>query len=184
MKKRIYNQASLFGPLYAYLVVLSPPDAVKDSISEIKNQLNAISAIGERNLHSVAHITLIDKLTDDVMFPQTISELITGVEPFRLRVEGWDYFDHGHSVTVYLEVSTPEPVKRLMEAVKSTARSPHISLAKKIPHDTLKNLQPYLDNLTYSADWICKEVVVLKKLMAEKHLGFKDRITIPLFPSY
>ncbi|MCO6149437.1 2'-5' RNA ligase family protein [Flavobacterium sp. NRK1] len=180
MKKRIYNQTSLFGPLYAYLVVLSPPDAIKNAITIIKKELNAISAIGERNLHSIAHITLVDKLTDDVLFPETIEELIEGRKSFPITVKGWDYFDHGHSITVYLKVLNPEPIIDLMEDVKSPARSPHISLVKKIPHHTFQSLRPYLETLNYSFNWDCTEVIVLKKLMSEKHLGFKDKITIAL----
>ena len=183
MKKRIYNQTSLFGPLYAYLVVLSPPDPVKEAIANIKKDLNAIAGISDRNLHSIAHITLIDKLTDDVLFPETIEELIGGRKPFTIRIGRWDYFDHGHSITVYLKVLDPEPIIDLMEDVKSTARSPHISLAKKISHETFNTLKPYLENLNYYAQWDCAEVTVLKKLMAEKHLGFKDKIIIPLIPS-
>ena len=180
MKKRIYNQTSLFGPLYAYLVVLSPPDAVKGDIAKIKAGLNTIADIGKRNLHSIAHITLVDKLTDDVLFPETIEEFIDDRQAFTITIGGWDYFDHGHSVTVYLKVLDPEPVIGLMEAVKSTARSPHISLAKKVSHETFNKLKSYLNNLNYSAQWICTEVIVLKKLMSEKNLGFKDKIVIPL----
>lgn len=180
MKKRIYNQASLFGPLYAYLVVLSPPGIVREAITKIKEELNSISDISDRNLHSIAHITLVDKLTDDVLFPETITEFVDGSKPFTITIAGWDYFDHGQSVTVYLKVLDPEPITELMIAVKSKARAPHISLAKKIPHSTFEALRPYLENLNYSATWICHEVIVLKKLMSEKHLGFKDKIVVPL----
>lgn len=180
MKKRIYNQISLFGPLYAYLVVLSPPDEVKARIAQIKRELNAIADIQERNLHSIAHITLVDKLTDDIDFPETIAAFIAGTKPFNIKIGGWDFFDHGHSVTVYLKVESAEPIIELMELVKAPSRSPHISLAKKTPHQVFSQLRPYLDNLDFSAEWLCTEVIVLKKLMSEKHLGFKDSIKIPL----
>ena len=180
MKRRIYNQTSLFGPLYAYLVVLSPPGTVKDDIAKIKKELNLISDIGERNMHSIAHITLVDKLTDDISFPEMIEECTEGANSFSVTIQGWDYFDHGHSVTLFLKVVNPQPITELMMAVKSAARSPHISLAKKIPHTTFEQLIPYLQNLNYMATWQCTEVIVLKKLMSEKHLGFKDKIAIPL----
>ena len=54
MKKIIYNQVSLFVPLYAYLVIISPPGTVKDDIAKIKRELNLISDIGEQNIHSIA----------------------------------------------------------------------------------------------------------------------------------
>ena len=62
-------------------------------------------------------------------------------------IGGWDYFDHGHSVTLFLKIANPKPIKELMMAVKSAARSPYISLAKKIPYTTFEQLIPYLQNL-------------------------------------
>lgn len=180
MKKRIYNQTALFGPLYAYLVVLSPPQPVKDAVAKIKRELHAIAGIGERNLHSIAHITLFDKLTDDDDLANYVAELIAGTKPFTIKIHGWGFFDHGHSVTVFLKIENPEPVIELAEALKSAARSPHISLAKKIPHETFEKLVPYLDSMNYTAEWQCNEVNVLRKLMSEKHLGFKESITIGL----
>lgn len=135
MKKRIYNQTALFGPLYAYLVVLSPPDAVISDIAAIKKELNGIADISDRNLHSIAHITLVDKLTDDAAFAETLAGLVTSSGLFKVAVNGWDFFDHGHSVTLYLKVTKPEPIVRLMELVKSPSKTPHISLAKKITHE-------------------------------------------------
>ena len=178
--KRIYNQTSLFGPLYAYLVVLSPPKKVITDIAAIKQQLNAIANISERNLHSKAHITLTDKLTDDVDFNNTVKELIGDNESFTITVNGWGVFNHIHSVTIYLKVENAEPVMQLSSKLKSPATTPHISLAKKISHETYHKLLPYLENLDYSATWTCTEILVLRKLMSEKHLGFKESFSIPL----
>lgn len=179
-KKRIYNQESLFGPLYAYLVVISPPEKIKADITQIKKEIDRIAAIGERNLYSIAHITLIDKLTDDTFFPETIQTYLDGKEAFEIQITGWDYFDHGHSVTVYLKIVDSQPIIELMQVVKSPAKSPHISLAKKISHETFNKIKPYLEKINYAATWNCSEIVVLKKLMSEKHLGFKDKILISL----
>jgi 2'-5' RNA ligase len=180
MKKRIYNQTTLFGELYAYLVVLSPPETIKADIAKIKKRLNEIAPITDRNLQSIAHITLVDKLTDDRHLDETISGLINSVKPFTVNVKGWGVFDHGHSVTVYLKVDDPEPIVNLMTLVKSPSKTPHISLAKKIPHETFNQLKPYLENLDYSAEWNCTEVNVLRKLMSEKHLGFRESFKISL----
>ena len=83
MKKRIHNQTSLFGPDYAYLVVLSPPDDIKADIALIKKELNAIADITEKNVHSIAHITLTDRRTDDEALPEIIKELTSGSKPSR-----------------------------------------------------------------------------------------------------
>jgi len=180
MKKRIYNQTALFGPLYAYLVVVSPPQAVKDAVALIKKDLNQIADISERNLHSIAHITLFDKLTDDADVAATVSHLIASHGPFTLKIKGWNVFDHGHSVTVYLDIENTTPLINLMASLKSPSKSPHISLAKKISHTTFRELLPYLENLDYTAEWTCSEVTVLRKLMTEKHLGFRESFKIPL----
>lgn len=180
MMKRIYNQASLFGPLYAYLIVISPPETIKADIAKIKKELNGVMPIGERNLHSIAHITLTDKLTDDSTVTETVSSLLTNQKPFKIKIKGWDIFDHGHSVTLYLRVENPAPVVHMMAMLKSASKSPHISLAKRISRQTYEALLPYLEDLNYSVEWQCKSVTVLRKLMSEKHLGFKDSFVIPL----
>jgi 2'-5' RNA ligase len=180
MAKRIYNQTSLFGPLYAYPVVLSPPREVKDYIAKIKKDLNAIADIGERNVQSIAHITLFDKLTDDENLKETTEQLIARIHPFTIRTGKWNYYDHGHSVTVILEIENPAPIIEIMGTLKSKNKSPHISLAKRISHNTFEKLKPYLESLNYTAQWHCTEINVLRKLMSEKHLGFKESFTIPL----
>lgn len=182
MAKRIYNQTSLFGPLYAYLVVLSPPAAIKAAISEIKKELNSIADINARNVRSIAHITLTDKLTDDADVTGTVELLLQNQKSFTVKLKGWNNFDHGHSVTVYLVVENPEPIVNLAGLLKSSSKSPHISLAKKIPHETFNKLLPYLEKMDYNAEWLCTEVTVLRKLMSEKHLGWKDSFNVPLRP--
>jgi hypothetical protein len=179
MKKRIYNQTSLFGPTYAYLVVLSPPSQISNSIISIKQELDALGDIGDKNRHSIPHITLTDKLTDDEYLPDTVKEFLAGNKPFLIMVSGWGYFDHQHSVTVYLKIENPEPIVELMVALKSPSRTPHISLAKRISYTTFDTIRPYLDKLEYSAEWLCTEAAVLRKLMSKKDLGFKDRYFIP-----
>lgn len=178
--KRIYNQTALFGPLYAYLVVLSPPQKVIDDIAAIKHQMNIIADITERNLHSKAHITLTDKLTDDAGFAETVEALIGLQHSFTITANGWDVFDHGHSVTVYLKLETPEPIVQLAQKLKSKATTPHISLAKKLSYQAYEKLLPWLAKLQYTATWQCNEVLVLRKLMSEKHLGFKESFGISL----
>jgi len=179
-KKRIYNQTSLFGPLYAYLVVISPPDAVKRDIANIKHELNAIAEIGKRNLNSIAHITLTDKLTDESDFAATVANLLHGQQPFKVRLKSWEAFDHGHSVTLIIHLEEPAPVINLASLLKSASKTPHIAIAKRLPHETAAALGAYMQQLDYTAEWICKEVTVLRKLMSEKHLGWKDSFTIPL----
>lgn len=180
MKKRIYNQTALFGPLHAYLVVVSPPQWVRGDVAKIKKELNAIAGIGERNLQSIAHITLFDKLTDDTDLAATVAERIKEKRAFYIAVKGWGIFDHGHSATIYLAVENPAPIANLAAEIQPGSISPHISLAKKISHEAIEKLMPYLENLEYSAEWMCTEVQVLRKLMAEKHLGFRESVKIPL----
>jgi 2'-5' RNA ligase len=180
MAKRIYNQTSLFGPLYAFLVVLSPPAAIKARIARIKKELDAIAEIGDRNLNSIAHITLTDKLTDDADFADTVSSFIVSQPSFPVKLQGWGYFDHGHSITIYLNVVNPGPIIKLAELLKSSSKTPHISLAKKIPHETFEKLRPCLEELDFEEEWTCTGVTVLRKLMSEKHLGWKDSFRIPL----
>ncbi|GEP51393.1 hypothetical protein FNO01nite_20650 [Flavobacterium noncentrifugens] len=179
-KNRVYNQTSLFGPLYAYLVVLSPPQKVREDIATFKKELNDIASIGDRNLQSIGHITLTDRLTDDADFAETVRKLIQGHKKFSVRLNGIGIFDHQPKKTLFLKIEGPNPIIVLMNSLKSVSKSPHLSLAKTLPPENFEKWANYLDEFEYEAEWICGEVVVLKKLMSEKHLGFNDKIIIPL----
>ncbi len=180
MKKRIYNQMSLFGPLYAYLAVLSPPVSIRNQIASLKRELDAIAGIGERNLHSIGHITLIDSLTDDSCFQNTVAKMLQPAEPFRVRLKNANTFNHGRYSTLYLEIEDPLPIVGLMESLKSPYKTPHLSIAKRLPNDRAEILKSYLRDKCYEAEWLCAEVKVLRKRMSEKHLGFRESFTIPL----
>jgi 2'-5' RNA ligase len=179
-KKRIYNQQALFGPLYAYLVVLSPPVWIKDDISGFKKELDAISPIGARNLHSIAHITLTDKLTDDADFHKTVGKLLEEQHAFTIRLNGFDVFDHGKRKTLFAAVETQEPILNLMRQLKVLSGHAHLSLVKNISHENAAPLESYLRQKQYDATWQCNEVIVLRKLMSEKEKGFRERFVIPL----
>lgn len=182
MSKRIYNQPGLFGELYAYLVILSPPDAIKVAIADMKRQLDALSPIGDRNLHSIAHITLTEKLTDDPDLAATVSNAIQGVAAFTLRAEGIGIFDHGIHKTLYIRVAPKEPLKALAKAVRKPSLTPHITLVKKLPNERFEALLPHLGNLHFEAEWTCTEVTVLRKLMREKEKGWREKFVLPIQP--
>ncbi len=180
MGKRIYNQQALFGPLYAYLVVLSPPQQVLDDIAILKREMDMIAEIGDSNLHSKAHITLTDKLTDDADFPETVAQLLAKQKKFEVTVAGHGFFDHRPKKTLFINIEDQEPIIHLMRLLKVKSGFPHLTLAKKITPVAFDALQPWLMNLNYAATWTCTEVLVLRKLMSEKHLGFKESFRIPL----
>ncbi len=180
MAKRIYNQQGLFGPLYAYLVVISPPEDILRSISNLKLQMNRIADIGDKNLHSKGHITLTDKLTDDSDFHLTVTALLSGKPAFDIRLGGHGFFDHRPRKTIFLHVEHQQPFLDLMLALKKTSGFAHLAIAKKLPPATFEALRPWLSDLDYSAQWRCEEIVVLRKLMSEKHLGFREQFKIPL----
>lgn len=180
MGKRIYNQQALFGPLYAYLVVISPPQEVIDDIRKFKSVMHAFADIGEQNVHSKAHITLTDKLTDDADFAQTVAQLLKGQKHFDIKVSGHGFFDHRPKKTVFINVENQEPIIGLMRSLKVKSGFPHLTLAKKVMPDAFEQLRPWLADFDYAAQWTCTEVVVLRKLMSEKHLGFRESFRIPL----
>lgn len=180
MAKRIYNQQALFGPLYAYLVVLSPPEEIIAQIGALKKEMQQVADIGESNLFSKAHITLTDKLTDDAGFPETVAQLLKGLKSFDITISGHGFFDHRPKKTVFLNVENQKPVVELMQQLKVKSGFAHLSLAKKISPAAFDALRPWLAELHYTAQWKCTEVLVLRKLMAEKHLGFRESFRIPL----
>ena len=141
MKKRICNQISLFGPLYAYLAVLSPPESVRSQIASLKKELDAIAAIGERNMQSIGHITLIDSLTDDSDLQNTVAKMLHPAAPFLIRLKNANTFNHGSYSTLYLEIENSMPIASLMESLQSSSETPHLSIAKRLPNDKAEMLK-------------------------------------------
>lgn len=180
MAKHIYNQTALFGELYAYLVVISPPDLVLKHIAAFKREMDAIARIGDKNLHSIGHITLTDRLTDDDTFQETIADLLKCQKKFMTKLSGIGHFDHKSRHTVFIKVENPGPIANLMQLVKSPSKTPHLSLAKKIQPQTFDALQPYLGKINFETEWLCEEVLVLRKLMKEKEKGFREQFRIAL----
>lgn len=181
MAKRIYNQQALFGELYAYLIVVSPPENIRRQLALFKQQMNALADIGERNLYSIGHITLTDKLIDDADFAETIAHFIGRRERFEVRLSGIGILDHGpDKKTLFVNVADHAPIITLMRLVKAKSKFPHLTLAKNISAATLEKLEPFIADFNYEVNWVCEEIVVLKKLMREKQLGFRQRISIPL----
>lgn len=180
MAKRNYTQQALFGPLYAYLVVLSPPPWILAQLSGFKLQMAALADIGEANLHSRPHITLTEKLTDDADFATTVAQLLQTARSFPIEISGHGFFDHHSKKSVFVNVAPHQPILELMNLVKKKSGFPHLSLLKKLPPSEFEKLRPWLRDWNYSAQWHCTEVLVLRKLMSEKHLGFREQFKIPL----
>lgn len=124
-----------FWSLYAYLVVISPPEWVRKEIAFLKKELNSITEIGDRNLHSIGHITLIDNLTDDPELKDSVAKMVQFTEPFLIRLQNVNTFNHGKYSTLFIDVENPNPIINVMKSLKSPYKTPHLSIAKRVPND-------------------------------------------------
>ncbi len=182
MTKRIYNQQALFGPLYAYLVVLSPPVSIREELDAIKKQMNAIVALGDKNLHAIGHITLFEKLTDETEIAQSVKNLLKEEKSFSIKLKGIRVFKNPKGHDIVLNVANTAAIQNLLKNFKVKSSGSFLSLAKRLDAETILKLQPFLNEFNREFEWHCQEVTVLRKLMSEKEKGFNENFTIPLLP--
>jgi hypothetical protein len=177
MAKRIYNQTALFGPLYAYLAVISPP---ADIISELKYIKGKLPGLNRRSLQSTPHITLFERLTDDRNLADTVHQLLVNRPSFDIRLSGFTAFEHSKYSSIVLPVEDPMPITQINGILKENNKTPFLTFAKWLSTEECSLYMDLLAEIDFAAMWRCSEILVLRKLMSEKHLGFREKITIKL----
>lgn len=170
-------------PEYTYLVVVSPPDEIRAVVSKIKQDMDIIAPIGERNLNSIPHITLTGRLTNQPELIETVRYFVSGMPPFPINVTGIDILDLGAAKTIYLKVEANEHFDKLADALHTKAIVPCITLAKNIDAETANKLQPELSQHSYETEWLCTEITILRKRISDTEKGWREKFTISLQPS-
>lgn len=183
MAKRIYNQTALFGPLYAYLLVISPPRELELRLQQIKLSLHERFPLGKSNMQSKPHITLFERLTDETALAETVKVILSKEQTFTVNVEEFVLFEHQRYSSIVLTVTPPEPILRLHQRLKTGQKAPFLTFAKWLRPEQAMIYMEYLNTLDFQASWTCSGLLLLRKLMSEKHLGFREKTVITLHPS-
>ena len=191
MAKRTANtaQISLFPEtLYEYHILLSPSDAIKDDVDNLKQVLHEAIGIADRDRTSIAHITLLKtEAFESTNMKDIVKKALAGESKFTIKVNGHDHFKNGKETTLYLKLENPELVDRLAVAIKNPTKkrapkpkyrqtsivdkperkpklsmTPHITIARNITEADFEKID--LTAFEYENEWVCDRVIIRRRL--------------------
>jgi len=155
-----------------YLIVLSPPENICKKVKDLKGF--CFNSIGEYDGHySKAHISvqywprkkpvwiepLIPKLERDL---QRLS-------PVTLNINGFGYFDHQHTATIYAKLQTTPLTalwfKLLRRFFNTGDFEPHITIARTVSKDVFGRLWPYLKDIKWNEEFQVDKLTILSREM-------------------
>lgn len=191
MAKRTANstQISLFPEtLYEYHILLSPSDAIKDDVDNLKQALHEQIGIADRDRTSIAHISLMKmEAFESTSVKDIVKKALAGETKFTIKVNGYDHFKNGNERTLYLKLDEPENVDRLAVAIKNPSKkkapklkyrqtsivdkperkpklsmTPHITIARNITEADFERID--FTAFEYQNEWVCDRVIIRRRL--------------------
>lgn len=156
---------------HEYSFLIDPSDMVKADIRALKEALNMEVPIGDKNMLSIPHISLlkIHFVNNDQFMIDHLTETLAKMEAFTVKLSGVNFFTHGRkSNSLYVPIANAAPIKVLFEKLLTSFRlkkaniNPHLTLAKEIPSSAfskIKSIQAY----SYFGEFNCQEISLLKK---------------------
>ena len=192
MPKKNPDQFSLFPEtLYEYHILLSPSDAIKEDVDNLKQQLHELIGIAPRDLQSIAHITLFKTEGYDSMnFPVVIKKALANERKFTVKITGYGVFNHGNERTLYLKVDNPDPIDDLVAIIKKPNKkrapkaryrqtsiidkpdakkprmasiNPHITIARNILASDLERIEDFTP-FEYTNEWVCDRITIRRRI--------------------
>lgn len=193
MPKKNPDQFSLFPEtLYEYHILLSPSDAIKEDVDNLKQQLHELIGIAERDRTSIAHITLLKmEAFESTDIKAIIKKAVMGFDKFTIKIAGYDTFNSGTTErTFHLKIEDPYRIDALATAIKNPKKkhapkvvnrqtsiidkpivnkpkkltmTPHITIARNIPAQDLERIEDFTP-FEYENEWVCDKIVIRKRL--------------------
>lgn len=146
--------------------IIAPPKPIAEYVGFLKSHVR--SAIGHtfEDEFSKAHISLFkfrDEHVEDVLYK--IDSKVAGISPFHVHIKNLNYFDHGATRTIYLEVVHKNPICEIVENVldREGDFTPHITIARNLDINDFMKAWRSLKDLSYSDYFRCDHITVLKK---------------------
>jgi 2'-5' RNA ligase len=178
-----------------YLLLLSPPEAVKTEIARYKKA--SVRAIGKfESMNSPAHISIFkaERQKAFMMEPalKRMEAKLNTMPPVAFHITGFNFFKHGEkAMTIYAEIKESEAVIRWFRLLsinlnlKTKNITPHITVARNITVEQFGKLWPHFAKAKYVDLFWIKELIVLKretfgqepKWERHKIMAFKNQFT-------
>ncbi|MDN5217124.1 2'-5' RNA ligase family protein [Fulvivirgaceae bacterium BMA12] len=176
-------------PPYAFLILISPPDHIKQAISTLKK--NFQNKYNVRTPWSIPHITVAQVLRPKGSFRRFFMDMkntIRQIRSFDLLL--WDYDHFEGSNTLFIDVLNQqdfgkfrmaiEPIRK-WHGIKSHYQAPahgHLTIEKQLPPPVFKKAINEFKRYTYRKQFVVRELTVLCKGMADKKYSIYGKIPL------
>ncbi|WP_184543337.1 2'-5' RNA ligase family protein [Mucilaginibacter sp. FT3.2] len=155
-----------------YLMLLSPPETVKQEIARYKKA--SAKLIGDyKSMDSPAHISIQHlERQKPLMEDKNILLMETAfaaLPPVLLHVDGFDYFPHLHNrMTIYAHIRSTPSVDQWFRHLKAVLKIkktllPHITIARDIPEKDFNTLWPNFKNKRMVEPFWINELKIVKR---------------------
>jgi len=159
--------------VYQYLVVISPPQEIKQKVEGLRNGLKTRVYLGTHNLKSIPYITVgtfsVEKPLDKTIGDR-FQNLFGDERQFLITLKPVNYFDHGRqSKTIYMGVEDGNVIegfyKKLSFILKETPKTftPHLSIASTIPPAVFDTAFPFLKSNAFEESFTCNNLLILER---------------------
>ncbi|MCE3297371.1 MAG: 2-5 ligase superfamily [Crocinitomicaceae bacterium] len=172
-----------------YLIVVSPPNSLIKTITEIKQMLQGL--IGS-STNSIPHITVYNREFDgdykDVVIRKA-EEILLDIQCFEVELYEWILFENPHvdEKIAVLKVKNPKPVRQLTTLFSRKLKkafqnnTPHLTLVRNISSKNLQRLTPVLNDIKFNVKFKCSKLILLRREMQnEKWTGYENIREFPL----
>ena len=171
MKTENVNQKNGSG-IYEYLLIISPPDHVKNEIMEIKKEFdkkyNHVQATKSKPHNTLINFgfntafeeSLVSKIDEVVKFHSTFDTMLKG-------------FNHFKTHTIYINVEPEAPIVNLVRSLHSTlnlpssqsffAWKPHVTIAKGLNENKFNQAIPEFKSKNFKASFLTTSILLMKR---------------------
>ena len=147
--------------------LISPSHTISSFVKYLKATIENILGHSFEDRFFKAHISLMkdNEHTEDYLYD--IDSKMRAFRPFTVSVKNFNVFRHGsHKRTIYLEIVNKTSICEIFETLKgkNISFTPHITIAKNLYITDFTKVWNYLKDLSYSNDFLCDRITVLKRL--------------------
>ncbi|MBL7864942.1 MAG: 2'-5' RNA ligase family protein [Cyclobacteriaceae bacterium] len=147
------------------LFIISPPPAIAEYVSMLKQHVKLAIGHPFEDEFTKAHISLFkyrDEHAEDWLYQ--VDSKISSFAPFHVHIKNLNFYDHGTTRTIYLEVVQKTPIYELVEKLDHSGDfTPYITIARNLDINDFLKAWKSLKNLSYSDYFRCDHITVLKK---------------------
>ncbi len=159
------------------LFIISPPPAIAEYVAMLKQHVRLAIGHPFEDEFAKAHISLFryrDARPEDWLYQ--VDSKIASFAPFHVHVKNLNFYDHGTTRTIYLEVVHKNPICEIVERLGQPEGefTPYITIASNLDINDFIKAWMSLKNLSYSDYFRCDHITVLKKKAARRWAYYMD----------